>query len=257
MTATKWLLFVGFFPLVIGLFFFLRKLFPLPQAVRDSGASWKGLEKRYRKWDLLSGALGVLFGVAGGYASWWFCRALCAWRAQGLEGVHVLVPHAGMCLAPAIPAAIATGIAGALGLLHILLRSRFQELAAYGSLKLGLNTTRLLGAMFCLSAALAGIGMVLTVDTYMALSDRKLAYNPFIGVKERVYSYADIASIQQVFDIKSRFKTDITVQIAFKDGEVWKSANTAELSGEQAHAMVSYVQERAGIPVQKKTIERK
>lgn len=257
MTAMQWLVLIGLFLLGMGLLFFLKRLFPIPQAARDSGAAWKELERQYRKWDVLGGVLGILFGVAGGYASWWVCRVLCVWRAHGLEGDHVLVPHAGMCLIPVVPAAIATGIAGAWVLLHVLLRSRFQELATYGSLKLGIHTTRLLGAMFFLCAGLTGIGMVLTVDTYMALSDRDLMYNPFLEVKERVYPYADIASIQQVFDIKSRFKTDVTIQIAFKDGEVWKSANTAELSLEQAHTMAAYVQERAGVPIQKITLKRR
>lgn len=257
MTATEWLVLIGLLLLGMGLLFFLKRLFPIPRAARDSGASWRELEKRYRKWDVLGGVLGILFGVAGGYASWWVCRTSCAWRGQGLEGEHAVVPHAGMCLIPVVPAAIATGIAGAWILLHVLLRSRFQELAAYGSLKLGIHTTRLLGVMFYVCAGLTGLGMLLTVDTYMALSDQKITYNPFFGVKERVYSYADIASIQQVFDVKSRFKTDVTVKIFFKDGNVWKSGNTAELSREQAQAMVGYVQERAGVPVRKKTIERR
>jgi len=253
----EWWVFLGLFLLGTGLLFFLKKMFPVPQEEKDLAVSWQELEKRYRKWDVLGGLLGVLFGAAGGYGSWWVCRALCSWRAQGLEGVHVLVPHAGMCLTPVVPAAIATGIAGAWILLQVLLKSRFHELAAYGSLKLGIHTTRLLGGMFFLCAALTGVGIALPVNTYMALSDQKLMDNAFFGMKERVYSYADIASIQQISDVQNRFKTDVTLHIHFKDGEVWKSENTAELSPEQAHVIATYVEERAGLPIQRKTLKRR
>jgi hypothetical protein len=111
--------------------------------------------------------------------------------------------------------------------------------------------------MFFLCAALTGVGIALPVNTYMALSDQKLTYNAFFGMKERVYSYADIASIQQISDVQSRFKTDVTLHIHFKDGEVWKSENTAELSPEQAHVIATYVEERAGLPIQRKTLKRR
>jgi len=102
--------------LPVGAFVFFRflgRLFPVPERCRHLTGSFPELDRTYRKWDFLGGLIGIVFGATGGYGSWWVCHALCAWRATHFTGEFVLFPQKGLCLMPAVPAAIALGITGA------------------------------------------------------------------------------------------------------------------------------------------------
>jgi len=246
--------------LPVGAVFFFRflgRIFPVPErCYRLAGSSLRELEKKYRKWDFLGGLVGIAIGGAGGYGSWWLCRTVCAWRATSFTGDFVLVPQKGICLAPAVPAAIALGIAGAWVFLRLLLGERFHELACYSHMKLRLNTNRLLAWMFAVCFVLAVMGTALPLDTYMVASQDGLVYNTFLGFGCHRYTYADIAAVQQKTNVKSRFKKDITVTIRFRDGETWMSGNTQELENDEAIRLAAYVGQRAGITIEQKLTGR-
>jgi hypothetical protein len=232
----------------------LFKKLPLPETLRQSSASITELEKKYRRWDLTGGFMAIVFGFAGGYAGWWLCHRLCAWQAGTFSGVHILVPQAGICLLGALPAAFITAIAGPWLTMKKILGHRFGEFKQYGSLKMGFDVPRLLCYMLIFFSVLTPIGILLPYNTYMVASDKGLKYNTLFGIFEHRYRYSDIRALQKIVDVKSAFKTDILLNIQFNDGNTWKSGNTAEMSNEQALALIEYLSRRSGTSVSVKQI---
>ena len=234
---------------MFGFLLALKKMFPLPPDILHSADSFRALDRLYKKWDFFSGVAGIIFGVAGGYVSWWVCHVVCAWRASGLDGDYVLVPQKGICLMPVVPAAIATAVVCSLLLLRIILKSRFHELERYGSLKLGMHTRALLNAMAIVCTILALVGIALPFDTYMIMNEQGVRYNSLTGFREHSHDYTDIVSIQEIVRVKSSSRQEVSFVIHFSDGEVWNSDDTAELSQRQAEGIAEYLRGRTGLTV--------
>jgi hypothetical protein len=262
---TDWSLYLSFFLLMVILlvsvhlfFFYIRKKFPAPEKYRQPPRPLREMEKEYAKWDLLGGFLGFLIGIAGGYVVYELCRALCAFRADFLTGEYILVPHAGMCLLPVLPGAMAAGLMGGLLFMRFVIGpERTREMECLAAHKLGFDAGRFMSRATVFLAVLCLAGLYLTADTYMAISSDKLKYNTFFGLSEKVYDYADVKSIQHIADIKSRFKTDHKIKIAFRDGNVWKSVNTAEISETMAQDIAAFISGKSGIPAEEKTTVRR
>lgn len=259
----NWIAYLALFSLAILLpvgsvcfFRFLQRRWPVPRHCRESKPGFEALKRRYSKWDLLGGLLGVLFGVMGAYVSWLLCRNLCSWRSGFFTGDHLLFPKHGICLLPAVPGAIAAGVAGSLISTKLLLNERFGEFFCYGSLKLGIDVIRLL-RVFAVGAAFFWIaGIVLPVDTYMILSPKEIQYNCLLGFGDNRHQYADIEAIEQVVDVKSRFKKDFSIRLFFKDGSTWNSAGTEELSEERAKVVSDYISRKTNVPIQQHVVRR-
>jgi hypothetical protein len=241
---------------LVYLFRFLKRRWPIPQKCRELKGAVDALSMQYRKWDYLGGLFAIGFGVVGAFASWKLCSLLCSWRSMLLVGDHLLFPKHGICLLPAVPGAIVMGVVGSLVSYKILLRSRFAEFACYGSLKLGIDVIPLLRLMVIISFIFWLIGVALPFDTYAVLSQNELKYNELMGFDQSTYRYADIKSIDQVVRIRNRFKKDVSIKILFKDGNVWHSANTEELSNDRAVIVSDYLSQKTNLPINQKIFRR-
>ncbi|MCK9274073.1 MAG: hypothetical protein M0P57_03180 [Syntrophales bacterium] len=230
----------------------LKKIFPVSPAHEKYADSISKREREYKRWDYFGSVAGIISGLAGGYLSWLMCRLACAWRAGNFIGDHILIPQKGICLLPAVPAAIAAGIAGARLILRLMLKSRFSELEMYGSLKFGIDIRRFLRLIFIACLALTFLGIALPFNTYMVISEQDMRYNSLTDFSERRYEYSDVASIELVRKEKGFYKKDLFLEIHFKDKEIWKSENTAELPDRHVKILAEYISERAQVSVTEK-----
>ena len=244
-------------PVCFVFFFrFLKRYWPVPKHCYELKPIFKELDTTYRKWDLAGGVFFVFFGFAGGYFSWLLCRTLCAWRVSSLVGEHLLFPKHGICLLPAVPGAIVAGGACTLILYKVLLKSKFTEFACYGSLKLGVNSIKLIISFLFIVFSCWFLASLLTINTYMVMSNENVQYSSLTEIGNKTYQYSDIESISLTKDIKSQFKTEMYIKIQFYDGNIWKSADTEELSNIRAKNIADYLAKKTNLTINHNTIER-
>ena len=241
---------------LVYLFRFLQRRWPIPPKCRELKGALDSLNMKYRKWDCLGGLFAIGFGFMGAFASWKLCVVLCSWRAALLTGDHLLFPKHGICLLPAVPGAIVTGVLGSLLVYKLLLKSRFAEFTCYGNLKLGINVIPFLRLMVIACAVFWMVGLSLPVDTYAVLSQHELQYNDLMGFGRRTYRYSDIQSIDRIVKVKSRYKKEVSIKIIFKDGNVWHSADTEELSNDRAETIAGYLSRKTTLPINQKIYAR-
>ena len=73
---------------------------------------------------------------------------------------------------------------------------------------------------------------------------------------KKIYQYSEIKSIDIVTKTKNRFKKNMFVEILFKDGNIWNSANTEDLSNEQAKLIADYLAQKTNLQISHKVIKR-
>ena len=235
----------------------LYRWFPLPEDLKQSPTSAQASRSTRQKLDLLEGTGALIFGLGGGYAGWWICRTLCAWRASGFQGEYILVPQGDLCLLGALPLAFVAGIAGAWLMMKAILGPRFEDYKRRGSLRLAFDVPSFLRFMLICCSVLAVIGIALPCNTYMVMSDHGLRCNWLFGFRERQYDYSEIDSIEKTVRVRNRFKSDIGLKMHFRDGQVWDSENAAELTNQEAEAVIEYVSARSGLfVIETKTAQR-
>lgn len=225
----------------------IARLISIPEKCLAYRSHFDELRKKYQKWDLLGGLVGIAGLSFGAWSGWFICRLLCAWRSSGMAGVYVLAPSGGICLFPSVPLGIAAALVVGTVSMKLILKERFKEMECYAHLRMGFNVTAFNKYFLYISILLGIVFTLLPLNTYMVITDHGVRFNPLLGLTEKVYSYSDILDVQEHHYIKNRFKTDITVTLEFNDGRKWKSGDTQELPNEKAVEIARYLSSQAGI----------
>jgi hypothetical protein len=247
---------IGWAAVAIGVpltFAVLRRIYPAQPAL-SSSRTLEDLRGEYARWELLGLPLYLLFAPIGTYLCWQLFLGVS-------DGVGFIETNEGLFLWPAPIAWLLPAMFFGLILswppidfiYRRMLRERYPEYVAYQSRRFGINFQKLLFPFYAFLAGLSALFVLLLANCYVHITPEHIRINPFFGVSERVYPYAEVSNIRTApaFIAPNGNRVDRRLFIVtFSDSRTWNTNdNPSDASESEVVAVIRAISERSGKPI--------
>lgn len=233
----------------------LRRLFPLPPGYVESGKSLEELTPVYRRWEIYSIPLLLVFGPPLVAAWWWILYSIGIWNAQRFSGaVYHLWPSFAMTWGvPAILLGIITSTVPISLFYRWRLRERCLEFERYSNLRCGYNGDAATIPVFAFFGAIVLVIVVLLLHYRVILTNDAIVQYPFFSLSSVRHNYRDIADIRTAPKVRTPIgdiKDNDNYETEFTDGSIWSTyPNPTNLTAAEKRQMMEFVAKQSGIPI--------
>lgn len=234
-------------------FLVLRRLFPVPPGAQVD-RSLEDLRKEYGRWELLT--LPLFLGIApvASYLWWKLFLGLEAETGFAYDGaVFALRPAPIAWLIPAMFLGMLSAGPAVDAVLRRLLKDRYREYVAYQNLRHGFDSEAMAKSFYLGFGGLVAVSVLMIGSWYAIFTTAEIRLNPFFGIRERTFSYAEVVSIKTAPTFvapngKTVQRREYVVQ--FSDSTSWSTNyDPSEATEAQVRSLVRAVSERSGVAV--------
>jgi NADH:ubiquinone oxidoreductase subunit 5 (subunit L)/multisubunit Na+/H+ antiporter MnhA subunit len=240
-------------PIVFAL---LRNVKTLRHVAPDTTKDYEQLKNEYGKWEKLAPWLLLFFATVIGLALWRTLVLLAEFQASRLNDGEFLIYQPSIALAlPSLFLAILLSVIPVhLIYLRLLGSERYAEYTEYENKKSGINSWKLLRYMAYVAAPVCVIFTLLTLDSYMKITESKVIVNPFFGVGEKEYYFENVETLKLVKSFKApngNIVNEPYFVIGFADGTEFNFHRTLhEIGIKEQDKMVSFISYKSNKGIQ-------
>jgi hypothetical protein len=234
-------------------FLVLRRLFPVPRGAQVD-RSLEDLRKEYGRWELLTLPLYLAIAAVASYLWWKLFLGLAAETGFAYDGaVFALRPVRIAWLLPAMFLGMLSAGPAVNAVLRRLLKDRYHEYLAYQNLRYGFDSEAIAKPFYLGFGGLVAISVLMIASWYAIFTTTEIRLNPFFGIRERSFSYADVASIKTAPAFVA--PNGKTVQrreyvLQFSDSTSWSTNHDpSDATEAQVRSLVHAVSERSGVAI--------
>ncbi len=221
-----------------------------------AGRSKADLKKEFHRWFQCEPYVLLAFMVPTTFLSWKLLLLIAGLMPLDIpEEGYALVPPRGFWFLPAMifVAPVPTGLL-AIQVFKLLLRGRYPDYVRYVELEQGIDESAVEKPLIAILGALAALAIWLSAHWYVYFTPDEIVVNALFRLREERFAYTEVSEIQTapafVAPLGNRVHRREYV-VRFRNGRSWSSDST--LAADQSAllpAIVRYVSERSGVPVE-------
>ena len=238
-------------PIVFALLRNTKTLSHSPNTVK----SFEQLKAEYEKWELLALPLFLLFATIIGLALWQLFSLISDLQKAHLGGGMFLVydPSLGLLLPPIFLAIFLSAVPMHFLYLRLLGPERYAEYTEYGNQKAGINSWKVLRYMAYVLVPVCIMGVVLSLDSYLKVTESDIRLNSFFGIGEQEYSFKEVRQLKLVKSFQApngNIVRNPYLIFAFSDGNEINFHQTlfaTDIDGQMEIAR--FLSDRSGVPI--------
>jgi hypothetical protein len=208
------------------------------------------LQRKYSRWEIAFTCAYIALWIPATFVLWFPLRALSDLNAARLPAEYILTLEPIFWFLPAFFLALAVSALPLMMLFKLLLRARYEEYVWYWSAKHGVDMHRANRTAIWVVMVLVAIVVFMGLNCYVLLDKEAIVVNRFFGLRETVYRFDDVQSIQtapQLIAPNGNTVNRREYRFIFGDGRTW-STNflPRELSVDEKLAFAKSIADAAG-----------